>query len=110
MNRKHKRRGSVGAKKQAEVRADEVDQEEAAADSGGEERGEGTPTTEQTIGRSSVRNYISAIVDLWQKQQSVSNGQIANPRAHPSVEQIIETLNRTEAQRLKGHHNNRRDG
>lgn len=96
----------MGVDKQAEIRAEE----QAAADDSEDEAAEGAQTTAQTIGRSSVRNYISAIVDLWQKQQSVSNGQIANPRAHPSVKQIMETLNRTEAQRAKGHHNNRRDG
>lgn len=110
VNRKHKRRGRVGVNKQAEVRAEEQEQEQAVADSSEDDVVEGTPATAQAIGRSTVRNYVSAIVDLWQKQQAVANGQIANPRAHPSVKHIMETLNRTEAQRIKGHHNNRRDG
>lgn len=107
VNRKHKRRRRVGTKAKIVQRAEEAEQE-GASDSEGV--GETPNDTSQTVGQPTVRNYVNAIVDLWSKQQAVSGGQIAHPREHAAVKQIMQTLARQEAARKKDHHNNRRDG
>lgn len=109
MIRKHKRRGRVGIKTKAAPRLEEAEADQAGG-SVSEEGGETPKDTSQTVGQSTVRNYTNAIVDLWSKQQAVSGSQIAHPRAHAAVKQIMQTLERQEATRKISHHNNRRDG
>lgn len=112
ISRKHKRRGRVGTGKKAGKKAEEAEQEYGGGSDSGDEGDPGAAEEDsaQLVGPSTVKNYVNAIVDLWSKQQAVSGGQVAHPRAYPAVKEIMQTLARKEAARKKSHHNNRRDG
>lgn len=123
VNRKHKRRGRVGVAKKAAARAEE-EADDAGDRSDSEDEGDNVSPMEgegaaeegaetaggKKVGAPTIRNYVNAIVNLWEKRQSVSNGQIAHPRTYVGVKELLATLSRQEAERKKSHHNNRRDG
>jgi hypothetical protein len=128
IGRKYKRQGRVGKVKAAAKRPEqaEIDEEEEGetgtggkeggsveGEKEGEKEGEEEDAAEEddrTVGPSVIRNALNALVDLWNKQQSVSNGTIPSPRAHPRIREIQETLGRSEAERKRSPHYDRVEG
>ena len=120
IGRKYKRRGRLGKKRAASKRPEqaEIDDKEGNEAGSGRRIGDcedGDKDEEEVeespeVGPSVIRNALNALVDLWNKQQSISNGTIPSPRAHPRIKEIQETLGRAEAERKRSPHYNRVEG